>query len=321
MTPLANAISLCMIVKDEERTLARCLDSVCPLVGQIVVVDTGSADQTARIAANYGAEVSSFDFTFVDFAAARNQALARARGRWILVLDADEALVSADVPLVRDLAAGDANAGYYFRRLNGRAGAEGGTTDHVVRLFPNRPEYRYEGRVHETVDAAILAGGGRLVRTAVRIHHDFASDPQARRRRNLWYIGILNEEIAAHPHDHSRLDFLAAEYHQLGMWEEAAAVTERIATLRACDPQAHLHAGVYHLLCGWRERARGDFQTALSLRPGYSEAMAFLQHMDEQERASTPRPSALRLPGVPSAAENAARLSCGQIPWGGQTWP
>jgi tetratricopeptide (TPR) repeat protein len=309
MTHSAKNISLCMIVKDEERTLARCLDSVQDLVGQIVVVDTGSADQTRRIAASYGAEVSSFDFTFVDFAAARNHALAGARGRWILVLDADEALFPADVPLIRDLAAGDANAGYYFRRLNGRVGTDGETTDHVVRLFPNRPDYRYKGRVHETVDGAILAGGGRLVRTAIRIHHDFAPDPDARRQRNLWYIGILNEEIAAHPQDDSRLDFLAAEYHQLGMWQQAAAVTERIASVRACDPQAHLHAGVYHLLCGCRERARGDFQKALSLRPGYAEAMAFLQHMDEQERdSSCPRMAAVGVPEAASTAGSLARL-------------
>lgn len=292
MMPAAEAITLCMIVKDEERVLARCLDSVRPLIGQIVVVDTGSRDRTVPIAAGYGAEVSSFDFTVADFAAARNQALARARGRWILVLDADETLHPADVPLIRELVAGDENAGYYFRRLNGRAGAEGGTADYVVRLFPNRPEYRYRGRVHETIDAAILAAGGRLLRTPVRIHHDFAPDPEARRRRNLWYIGILNEEIAAHPDDDSRLDFLAAEYHQLGMWQHAAAVAERIASLRACDPQAHLHAGVYHLLCGGRERARGDFQKALALRPGHPEAMAFLQHMDEQERALIVPPAA-----------------------------
>jgi glycosyltransferase involved in cell wall biosynthesis len=305
MTPPAEAISLCMIVKDEERTLGRCLDSVRDLVGQIVVVDTGSADQTPRIAASYGAEVSSFDFTFVDFAAARNRALARATGRWILVLDADEVLHSADAPLVRELAARDANAGYYFRRMNGRIGAEGGTTDYVVRLFPNRPGYRYRGRVHETIDAAILAGGGRLIRTAIGIHHDFASDPEARRRRNLWYIGILKEEIAAHPDDDSRLDFLAAEYHQLGMWEQAAAVAERIASRRACDARAHLHVGVYHLLCGGRERARGDFQRALALHPGYPEASAFLRHMDEQERAWTTPVAAMR---APCAGKTEARL-------------
>jgi len=69
--------------------------------------------------------------------------------------------------------------------------------------------------VHETVDASILAAGGKLHPTAIRIDHNFSPDAEARRRRNLWYIEILKEEIAADPADVTRFDFLAAEYHQL----------------------------------------------------------------------------------------------------------
>ena len=282
-TPAAT-LSFCAIVKNEERVLARCLASVRGLASELIIVDTGSADQTPRIAAGFGARLLSFDFTSVDFAAARNHALAHARGAWILTLDADEVLESDSVPLIRELIARNPNAGYYFQRLNQQPDANSSTADYVVRLFPNRPDYRYRGRVHETVDASILAGGGRLVRSAVRIRHDFAADPEARRRRNLWYIGILNEEIAADPSDHSRLDFLAAEYHQLGMFDQAAEVAERIVAARPLDPQAHLHAGVYHLLYKVdRRRAREDFSAALTLRPEYPEARSFLQLLDQQE--------------------------------------
>src|SRR5271169_5094590 len=82
-----DALSLCMIVKNEEHNLPRCLDSVRDLAGECIVVDTGSTDATPRIAAGYGAEVIPFNFDFVDFAAARNHALSRAHGRWILMLD------------------------------------------------------------------------------------------------------------------------------------------------------------------------------------------------------------------------------------------
>ena len=282
-------MSLCMIVKNEERTLARCLDSVRGLAGEIIIVDTGSTDSTRTIAEGCGAKVSCFDFTFVDFAGARNHALAQARARWILALDADEILQPASIPLIEQLVARDENAGYYFQRVNRRQGPEAATTDHVIRLFPNRPGYRYRGRVHETIDAAILAAGGRLVPTEITIEHDFASDPETRRQRNLWYIGILNEEIAADPSDHSRLDFLAAEYHQLGMFDKAAEVAERIAMMRPLDPQAHLHAGVYHLLYKVdRARARADLMEALRLRPVYPEAQSFLELLEEQERAANP---------------------------------
>ena len=99
MPLLPDALSLCMVVKNEERHLPRCLDSVRDLAGESIVVDTGSTDQTARIAAGYGAQVIPFDFTAVDFAAARNCAIAHARGRWILVLDADETLDRASAPI------------------------------------------------------------------------------------------------------------------------------------------------------------------------------------------------------------------------------
>src|ERR1700733_16056287 len=101
--PMPNALSVCMIVKNEERNLALCLDSVQGLAGELIVVDTGSTDETPRIAAGYGAEVIPFDFTVVDFAAARNRAIASAHGRWILMLDADETLDRASAPMIERL--------------------------------------------------------------------------------------------------------------------------------------------------------------------------------------------------------------------------
>ncbi|MGD0870562.1 MAG: glycosyltransferase [Bryobacteraceae bacterium] len=286
MPRMPHALSFCMIVKNEEHNLARCLDSVRGLAGELIVVDTGSTDATPRVAARYGAEVIPFDFTIVDFAAARNHAIAHASGRWILMLDADETLDAASVPTIEKLIALDENAGYFLERHNHSSDSESPFTDHVVRLFPNRPNHRYRGRVHETIDASILAGGGRLHQTGIRIDHTFSSDREARRRRNHWYIEILKEEIAADPSDDSRLDFLAAEYHQLEMFDEATEIAERIAGMRPLDPRAHLFAGLYHLLYKRDPaRARADFNQALKLRPGYAEAESFLQLMDEQERA------------------------------------
>jgi glycosyltransferase involved in cell wall biosynthesis len=270
-----------MVVKDEERVLPRCLDSIGHLADEIVVVDTGSSDATRNVAVRYGAKVSGFDFTRIDFSAARNHGLSLATGRWILVLDADEVLDASSIPLIRELAARDDNAGYYLERLNHGVIPKKPTRDHVVRLFPNRRNYRYHGRVHETVDASILGGGGRLVPTAARIDHEFVSTPESRRQRNHWYIGILKEEIAADPSDSSRLDFLAAEYHQLGMFAEAAEITERVTRARPLDPEAHVRAGLYHLLFQPdRQRARADFLEALRLRPGHPRALSFLQLVD-----------------------------------------
>jgi glycosyltransferase involved in cell wall biosynthesis len=279
-----DRLSFCMIAKNEERHLAKCLDSVRGLAGELIVVDTGSTDATPRIAAGYGAQVIPFDFTTVDFAAARNHALAHARGSWILTLDADEVLHPSGTAEIEKLVAGSQNAGYFLERFNYSSASANPFTDHVVRLFPNRPNYRYRGRVHETIDASILAGGGTLIEARIRIDHTFSSDAEARRRKNHRYIEILKEEIAADPRDHSRLDFLAAEYHQLDMFDEATEIAEKLARLRPQDARAHLFAGVYHFL--YKPdlvRARADFNEALRLRPGYAEAQSFLQMLDERE--------------------------------------
>lgn len=88
-------ISLCMIVRDEENGLGRCLDGVKDIADEIVIVDTGSTDRTKEIAAEYGAVI--YDFEWIDdFAAARNEAFSKATKEYILWLDADDTIEEID---------------------------------------------------------------------------------------------------------------------------------------------------------------------------------------------------------------------------------
>ena len=96
---MTTTISLCMIVKNESHNLHRCLQSVQGFVNQIIVVDTGSEDNTVEIARSYGAEVHFFEWCD-DFAAARNHSLSFATGDWILILDADEKLIIGDQAII-----------------------------------------------------------------------------------------------------------------------------------------------------------------------------------------------------------------------------
>jgi glycosyltransferase involved in cell wall biosynthesis len=292
-------LTLCMMVKNEAHQLSRCLNSVASLAPELVIVDTGSTDGTPQMAADFGARVLPFDFGFVDFSAARNAGLDCAETAWILVLDADEVIQPESLPLVSRVVQGDENAGYFLKRQNHASDSPTVTTDHVVRLFPNRRDYRYRGRVHETIDDSIVLCGGRLVESEICIRHDFVSSREVRRKKNYWYIEILKEELAANPLDDSRLDFLAAEYHQLEMYVEATAVAERIVELRPRDARAHLFAGTYHLLFkpDFRQ-ARIDFNNALKLRPGYQEAESFLSSLDSKEAAGGSQSSTL----LPSAS-------------------
>lgn len=140
-----------MIVKNEARNLPRCLTSVRPHVDEIVVVDTGSEDDTVAIAREFGAVLGHFQWCN-DFAAARNASLALATSDWVLVLDADEEL-SLERAELRNwlMGAGDRLAGY-VHLVN--VAADGtplsqGVPMLIPRLARNLPDLRYELRFHE----------------------------------------------------------------------------------------------------------------------------------------------------------------------------
>ena len=96
-------ISLCMITRDEEQFLARCLGSVQTMVDEIIVVDTGSVDRTKEIAMSFGAQVYDFKWRD-DFASARNYAISKAAGSRLFSLDADEVISGCDGMALKDLA-------------------------------------------------------------------------------------------------------------------------------------------------------------------------------------------------------------------------
>ena len=84
-------VSACLIVKDEEKFLSKCLTSLRDLVDEVVIGDTGSTDKSVQIAREHGTLV--FEIPWKDnFAAARNAVIDRARGQWVLTIDADECL-------------------------------------------------------------------------------------------------------------------------------------------------------------------------------------------------------------------------------------
>jgi tetratricopeptide (TPR) repeat protein len=144
----AARLSLCMIVKDEAQNLGRCLASAQAWVDEIIVVDTGSTDETVAIAESFGAKVSHFPWCN-DFAAARNYSLSLASGAWILVLDADEELVvqpnhSQDWRQHLEQLTWQIN----LKDADATAGLTGMATP---RLFRNLPDLIYAGAYHEAL--------------------------------------------------------------------------------------------------------------------------------------------------------------------------
>jgi glycosyltransferase involved in cell wall biosynthesis len=169
----ALTLSLCMIVKDEEAMLGRCLEAVRGAVDEIIVVDTGSGDRTVQIAESFGARVLHHAWDG-DFAAARNASFEAATGDWVMYLDADEVLVADDVQRLRALTGRTWREAFYLVETNHTGDLEDGTaiTHDALRVFRNRPEYRFEGRIHEQIAHHLPAYlPERLERTTVRVEH------------------------------------------------------------------------------------------------------------------------------------------------------
>ena len=141
-------LALVVIARDEAPRLGRLLDSVRPWVDDMLVLDTGSADGTARIAAEHGARVEHFAWCD-DFAAARNHALALANADWHLVLDADEWLISGGEALqaLRDTPPDVVGALQLRDRFDLNATSQGEAIAWLSRVLPGA--VRYAGRVHE----------------------------------------------------------------------------------------------------------------------------------------------------------------------------
>ncbi|MDR3560138.1 MAG: glycosyltransferase [Negativicutes bacterium] len=144
-------ISVCMIVKNEAEILGRCLESVRPWVSEIVVVDTGSADDTKAIARQFADGI--YNFTWCDdFAKARNFSLEKAQYDWVLVLDADELVTEFDQANVRLFSQNDKSTVGRIKLVNLFEDQWGATwhTERVGRFF-NRQFFHYKGIIHEQI--------------------------------------------------------------------------------------------------------------------------------------------------------------------------
>lgn len=211
-------ISACMIVKNEEKALPDCLKSIRDHVGEIIVVDTGSADNTVHIADSFEARV--FHHPWEDhFSKHRNQSIEYARGEWILIIDADEELiVPRDLPLSEVIQVADDIDALTFM-VECPFGANGATAcNNSIRLFRNHRGIHYEGRVHN-----YLVGIEKATFTTVRIfHHGFDLDRPTMRRKFERTTSLLKKDLAENPENPRPHHFLAASYLSEGMYREAA---------------------------------------------------------------------------------------------------
>ena len=142
-------LSLCMIVKNEAENLRRCLDSVKEVVDEMIVMDTGSTDDTIAIAQSYGAIVPSYDWQG-NFSDARNEALKYVTGDWVLVLDADEELNLSIVPKMRRAMEKEENL--VINLIRHEIGAVQSPYSLISRLFRRHPQVTFTRPYHSIID-------------------------------------------------------------------------------------------------------------------------------------------------------------------------
>ncbi len=151
---MSNSVSLCMIVKDEADNLVNCLDSAKDFVDEVIIVDTGSIDNTKYLARDWGAKV--YDYAWEnDFAKARNFALEKVTTDWVLVLDGDEILVSDTIPSLKKLIAEENNL--VVNLMREEIGTVSSPYSLLSRLFRRHPQIQFSRPYHALIDDHVIA--------------------------------------------------------------------------------------------------------------------------------------------------------------------
>ncbi len=184
--PLIMTLSVCMIVRDEEETLARCLNCIVPFADEIVIVDTGSKDNTQKIARQFTDKIFEFEWCD-DFAAARNFSFSKATGDLVMWLDADDVITQDNASIISEL---KQSGGFDVAFLKYASAFDGDTPTFVYfreRIFRRALNLQWQGAVHE-----VITPSGKIIYSDACVYHKKvkAGDPM----RNL---SIYQRRISA----------------------------------------------------------------------------------------------------------------------------
>ncbi len=265
-------ISLCMIVKNEERFLEQCLESVKDLVDEMVIVDTGSTDKTVEIAKKYTDKVLFHEWRN-SFSEARNFSLKFVTCDWVLQLDADEKLEKNDIPLLqKTILNKDINA--VFLPILSELPDGGISKSYFPRLFKNGKAH-FDGIVHNQ-----LIFQGNAIHAEIRLHHyGYNLTPEQMARKNERSGKLLEKQIQEDPnnlfvwHNYIRIHRNEKKYQQVV--QEAQDVIDRLPYEQ--EPASYVMI-VYDAACAAYELGRFSeairfCQIALSNMPDYVDIM------------------------------------------------
>ena len=238
-------ISACLITRDESKNLVKCLDSLKGVVDEIIVVDTGSKDDTVKIAKKYGAILGTFEW-INDFSAARNHALSLATGEWALWIDADEQL---DPTCADEFPKGVVRphiGGYSIEIVNYLD--DGGTTTEFIhsptRLFRRIEGVQFTEPIHEQITPSLMKF--MLPWTPLpgcKIHHDgYRQAALVEKNKVQRTLDILEGVVEKNPNDPFHLFNLANTYFVAADYAKTVDVAQKCVRLMPTAGAEYGHA-------------------------------------------------------------------------------
>jgi glycosyltransferase involved in cell wall biosynthesis len=249
-----------MIVKNEEASLDRALASVRAISDEIVVVDTGSSDDTVAIAERHGSRVLHHVWCD-DYAAARNVGLEAALGRYVLYIDADEELFAEDAAELRAALEAGQHDVWTVAIISPIGESDKVNTVRYPRVFRRYPDARFRYRLHEQIWDSIAHHKPRVEVSPFRImHHGYALDAEAYRKKCERNLALALRVVGEEPDNAFYLYHVGLGHLTLGRSDEAVSWLER-ARLAGQDSPSCLNAlGQAHVAEGRSEQAERFFR-------------------------------------------------------------
>jgi glycosyltransferase involved in cell wall biosynthesis len=217
-------LSICMMVKNEERYLDGCLKSLTWLMNKVeselIIVDTGSNDNTVEIAKKYTDKVY-FHLWNNDFASMRNISLSYAKGEWVLIIDADEEIEDAEglISFLKSKESDNFCAGLIFIRSIAYSGKESGYGySTAVRLFKNDEDLKFENSIHENVKVK-----GQVINlNTTFIHYGYMyEDTEVAEKKFIRNRDLLLSELKKDPQNIQFMFYLSSAYRKHDDFKEA----------------------------------------------------------------------------------------------------
>ena len=221
-------LTVAMMVKDESKNLDRCLSSVKDFADEIVVVDTGSSDDSMKICKRYGAKL--YEHPWENFSVHRNQSIGYSTMDWILIFDADEEFVGDGHKFKKGLAAVNGNCNsvkMWLHDINEDGGVA--VKNHPVCVFKNGAIH-YEGSVHNEpiFDKQRVA----FYKDAHINHYGYHAGEELKRKKSDRTIGLLEKELIENPGRTKVLFYLFQSYCNIGQIEKGLSYGEQYLTKR-----------------------------------------------------------------------------------------